>query len=86
MVGGSGGRVAGHVHRHFMSTPIHRSLLRRTPRSWQIKCRGFSARAVQDFDVVIVGGGPAGLALASGLGASHTLDCNRWLTAVRISF
>ncbi|KAI6126031.1 hypothetical protein EDD16DRAFT_1825753 [Pisolithus croceorrhizus] len=31
--------------------------------------RTFSAQAVRDFDVVIVGGGPVGLALASGLGS-----------------
>ncbi|KAI6122306.1 hypothetical protein EV401DRAFT_2056536 [Pisolithus croceorrhizus] len=34
--------------------------------------RGFSAQAVRDFDVIIVGGGPVGLALASGLG-SYTM-------------
>lgn len=56
-----------------MTIPIHRTILRRAPRSLcekgQIRCRGFSAGTFQDFDVVIVGGGPAGLALASGLGA-----------------
>ncbi|KAI6042075.1 hypothetical protein EDC04DRAFT_2564765 [Pisolithus marmoratus] len=34
--------------------------------------RGFSVKAIQDFDVIIVGGGPVGLALASGLG-SHSM-------------
>lgn len=31
-------------------------------------CRAFATEAVQDRDVVIVGGGPVGLALASALG------------------
>ena len=31
-------------------------------------CRAFATESVQDKDVVIVGGGPVGLALASALG------------------
>ncbi|KAG6334103.1 hypothetical protein ID866_4981 [Astraeus odoratus] len=37
------------------------------------RCRWFSAKAAHDFDVVIVGGGPAGLALASGLCSDKTV-------------
>ncbi|KAL4078786.1 hypothetical protein V8B97DRAFT_1933422 [Scleroderma yunnanense] len=56
-----------------MTTIIQRSVLRKIPNfpgKRQTRCRRFSARAVQDFDVVIVGGGPVGLALASGLGSN----------------
>lgn len=49
---------------------IRRSVSTRVLSYRQQSCgRAFSSKAIQDFDVVIVGGGPVGLALASGLGS-----------------
>ena len=54
------------------SMTVHRSLskrvLGRVSCYRKAPCRAFSTESVQDKDVVIVGGGPVGLALASALG------------------
>ncbi|KAH0836354.1 hypothetical protein J3R83DRAFT_7907 [Lanmaoa asiatica] len=57
-----------------MSITVQRSLskrvLNRVSRRRKALCRAFSTESVQDKDVVIVGGGPVGLALASALGSN----------------